>query len=247
MKILIVDDESLARERLYDLVIELYPKTIISEASNGLEALEIISRQAPEIILLDIRMPDMDGLELARHVLLLEKPPAIVFTTAYQDHAISAFDANAVDYLLKPIRKERLKLAIDRAASISQTRLAAVTETNGAKSQRTHISALINGNIQLISVENIYYLKAEQKYVTAAWPGGEILLDESLVTLESEFSEYFVRIHRNALVAKNHITGLGKTKEGQTVIKLADMPVELVVSRRHLATIKTVLNHLAHR
>ena len=247
MKILIVDDESLARERLRDLVTELYPDAAISEASNGLEALDKIPIQSPEIILLDIRMPEMDGLELARHVLLLEKPPAIVFTTAYQDHAISAFDANAVDYLLKPIRKERLKLALERAAIIGRTRLEAITQSNDIASKRTHISALVNGNIQLISVENIYYLKAEQKYVTAAWPGGEILLDESLVTLESEFTDNFIRIHRNALVAKNHIKGLSKTTDGKTIIKLADMPIELIVSRRHLATVKSILNRLTHR
>jgi two-component system, LytTR family, response regulator AlgR len=241
MKILIVDDETLARERLHDLVAELYPGAITIEAANGMEALDKITEHAPEIILLDIRMPGMDGLELANHLLHLETKPAIVFTTAYQDHALSAFDANAVDYLLKPIRKERLKTAIERATVISQLKLTSLNEIEGIASTRTHLSAMVQGNIRLISIDSIYYLKAEQKYVTAAWPGGEILLDESLVSLEAEFTNHFIRVHRNALVAINHIRGLSKNNEGQQLIKLSDIPIELVVSRRHLTDVKKAL------
>jgi two-component system, LytTR family, response regulator AlgR len=183
-------------------------------------------------------MPGLDGLELANHLLHFESPPAIVFTTAYQDHALSAFDTNAVDYLLKPIRKERLKTAIERATVVNQSKLATLSEAEGVTSVRSHLSAMVQGNMRLISIEGIYYLKADHKYVTAAWPGGEILLDESLVSLESEFSNYFIRIHRNALVAINHIENLSKTTEGQHFIKLSDMPIELAVSRRHLAEIR---------
>jgi two-component system, LytTR family, response regulator AlgR len=238
MKILIVDDEALARDRLHDLVIELFPDTITVEASNGMEALDKINQHSPEIVLLDIRMPGMDGLEVANHLLRLENSPAVVFTTAYQDHAIKAFDANAIDYLLKPIRKERLKIAIDRAKIVNQSTLSMLSDEKDVSSTRTHLSALIQGNIQLIAIENIYYLKAEQKYVTAAWPGGELLLDESLVSLENEFPEHFIRIHRNALVAMNHIDSLQKKSDGQQVIKLSDMPIELAVSRRHLQDVK---------
>jgi two-component system, LytTR family, response regulator AlgR len=238
MKILIVDDEALARERLHDLVIELYPDSITIEAANGIEALDKISEHSPEIILLDIRMPGMDGLELANHLLHFETPPAVVFTTAYQDHALSAFDANAVDYLLKPIRKERLNTAIDRATIISQSKLATLKNTEGVTSARSHLSAMVRGSIQLIPIENIYYFKAEQKYVTAAWPGGEILLDEPLISLEAEFTNHFIRIHRNALVAIKHINGLSKNSEGQQIIKISDMPHELIVSRRHFAEVK---------
>tara|TARA_R110000782_G_scaffold166718_1_gene258618 strand:+ start:1663 stop:2397 length:735 start_codon:yes stop_codon:yes gene_type:complete len=241
MKILIVDDEALARERLHDLVIELYPDAITIEAINGIDALDKISAHSPEIILLDIRMPGMDGLELANHLLHLDSPPAIVFTTAYQDHTLSAFDANAVDYLLKPIRKERLKIAIERAAVVSQSKLALLNNNKEKPSVRTHLSAMLQGNIQLIAIENIYFLKAEQKYVTAGWPGGEILIDEPLVTLEAEFSDHFIRIHRNALVAINHIEALRKTTEGQHVIKLSDMPIELSVSRRHFSDVKKII------
>jgi len=241
MKILIVDDEALARERLHDLVIELYPEAITVEAINGIDALDKITTHLPEIILLDIRMPGMDGLELANHLLHLNSPPAIVFTTAYQDHALSAFDANAVDYLLKPIRKERLKVAIERATVVSQSKLTSLKNKQDKSSSRSHLSAMVQGSIRLIAVENIYYLKADQKYVTAAWPGGEILIDEPLVTLETEFPEHFIRIHRNALVAIDHIEGLRKTADGQHVIKLSDIPVELTVSRRHYAEVKKII------
>jgi len=240
MKILIVDDEALARERLHDFIIELYPDAITVEAVNGMQALDKISGHSPDIILLDIRMPGMDGLEVADHLSHMETPPAIVFTTAYQDHALTAFDVNAVDYLLKPIRKERLKTAVERATTVSQSTLSSIKQAEGISSSRSHLSALVHGKMQLIPIENIYCLKADQKYVTAAWPGGEILLDESLVSLEAEFSDYFIRIHRNALVAINHIDSLGKTTAGQHTIKLSDMPVELAVSRRHLQDIKKI-------
>lgn len=240
MKILIVDDEALARERLHDFIIELYPDAITVEAVNGMQALDKISDHSPDIILLDIRMPGMDGLEVADHLSHMETPPAIVFTTAYQDHALTAFDVNAVDYLLKPIRKERLKTAVERATTVSQSTLSSIKQAEGVSSSRSHLSVMVHGKMQLIPIENIYCLKADQKYVTAAWPGGEILLDEPLVSLEAEFSDYFIRIHRNALVAINHIDSLGKTTAGQHTIKLSDMPVELAVSRRHLQDIKKI-------
>ncbi len=244
MKILIVDDETLARERLRDLVLDLYPDTLIIEAASGSEALRQISQQAPEIVLLDIRIPDMDGLEVANHLLRLPAPPAIVFTTAYQEHTLNAFDANAVDYLLKPIRKERLNIAIERAAVLSQSKLALPNSRDDTPTARSHLSTMVQGSIRLIAVANIYYLKAEQKYVTAAWPGGEILIDEPLKELETEFSAQFIRIHRNALVAINRIEKLTRTVDGQHTIKLTEMPVELAVSRRHLAAVKkTIKRH----
>lgn len=241
MKILIVDDEALARERLHNLLLELYPDVTTIEATNGIDALEKITEHLPKIILLDIRMPSMDGLEVANHLLRAETPPAIIFTTAYQDHALNAFDANAVDYLLKPIRKERLKIAIERASKVNLTTIASLRRSEEITSVRTHLSALIQGNIQLIPIENIYYLKADQKYVAAGWPGGEILLDEALISLETEFKNHFIRIHRNALIAINYIESLQKTADGQHTIKLSDLPLELKVSRRHLPEVKKII------
>ncbi len=247
MKILIVDDEPLARERMQQLVNELQPAADLFVAGDGIEALELINDMTPDIVLLDIRMPRMDGLEVARHLLKLESQPAIIFSTAYQDHALSAFDANAVDYLLKPIRKDRLQVALGRARAIQQSRLTSLSETISEGSRRTHVSALVNGVLELIPIERIYYLKADQKYVTAAWPGGDILLDESLVNLEEEFPDTFVRIHRNALVARKHICGLGKNSADQVVIRLEDMEDELQISRRHLASVKEIIKRLGKR
>ncbi len=247
MKILIVDDEPLARDRLRLLVNESYPESTTLEAEDGLQALQVVTAEQPDIVLLDIRMPRMDGLEVAQHVLKLERQPAIIFTTAYQDHAISAFDANAVDYLLKPIRQERLQLALERATLLNRSRLSALAGAVGEKDKRTHVSAVINGLLELVPLDRIYYLKAEQKYVTAAWPGGEILLDDSLVSIEQEFPERFIRIHRNALVAKKHITGLGKNEQGQPFVTLENMSDELIVSRRHLGSVKALLNEMINR
>lgn len=247
MKVLVVDDEPLARERLADLVVELYPNARLAMANEGVQALHEIDSFAPDIVLLDIRMPRMDGLEVAQHLLTLSLAPALVFTTAYQDHAINAFDTNAVDYLLKPIRKERLQTAIERAELINRSKLMSIIEEDEVVNRRTHVSSVIRDRMEILPVEQIVYLKADQKYVSAAWPDGELLLDESLVSLETEFADVFIRIHRNALVAKSQICGLEKSDDGQSLVKLRDMPTRLTVSRRHLSHIKHILRELTSR
>ncbi len=244
MKILIVDDEMLARERLVSLLSELNADFSISEAENGVAALKLINKESPELILLDIRMPVMDGLEVAHHVAGLEAPPAIVFTTAYQDYALDAFDAHAVDYLMKPIRKERLHQAIDRARALSRNNINELRDNHDSNNSRSHLSTTIHGNLQIIPIEKIYYLKADQKYVTAAWSEGELLLDDSLKSLEQEFSSHFMRIHRNTLVALEHILGLEKDEEGSPVIRLQGIETRLPVSRRHASHVRKVLKHL---
>jgi len=244
MKILIVDDETLARERLVSLVSELNADCSISEAENGVAALKIINKESPELILLDIRMPVMDGLEVAHHLAGLETPPAIIFTTAYQDYALDAFDAHAVDYLMKPVRKERLQQAIDRAKALSRVNINELRDHHDSNSSRTHLSTTIQGNLQIIPIEKIYYLKADQKYVTAVWSDGELLLDDSLKSLEQEFSSQFIRIHRNTLVALEYILGLEKDEAGNPTIKLQGMETPLPVSRRHASHVRKVLKHL---
>ncbi len=244
MKILIVDDEMLARERLVSLLSELNADFSISEAENGVAALKLINKESPELILLDIRMPVMDGLEVAHHVAGLEAPPAIVFTTAYQDYALDAFDAHAVDYLMKPIRKERLHQAIDRARALSRNNINELRDNHDSNNSRSHLSTTIHGNLQIIPIEKIYYLKADQKYVTAVWSEGELLLDDSLKSLEQEFSSHFMRIHRNTLVALEHILGLEKDEEGSPVIRLQGIETRLPVSRRHASHVRKVLKHL---
>jgi len=238
MKILIVDDEHLARERLFSLINELDAEHIITEADHGLSALEKISTEHPDIVLLDIRMPVMDGLEVAHHLTSMKHAPAVIFTTAYQDHALQAFEAQAVDYLLKPIRKNRLEQALNRASILQRSHISEIRKNDDSLQPRTHLSATIHGQLKLVPVRDIRYLKAEQKYVVAGWPGGELLLDESLTALEEEFGGRFFRIHRNALIAHEYIESLSKNNDGTSTVTLAGVPVSLLVSRRNLGSLR---------
>lgn len=242
MKILIVDDEALARQRLRSLLGELGGNHKVIEADNGLVALEVIQRENPDVVLLDIRMPLMDGLEVAHHLTAGEAPPAIIFTTAYQKHALEAFEIHAVDYLLKPVRRERLQDALKRARILRRGQVDTLRRENGLVSSRTHLSATRQGgNIQLVPVEDVRYLKAEHKYIIAAWPKGELLLDEPLKALEKEFGELFIRVHRNALAAVRYIDGLVRDESGGLTLTLRDMSEGLQVSRRHASEIRRLL------
>ncbi|MFQ5660994.1 MAG: LytR/AlgR family response regulator transcription factor [Gammaproteobacteria bacterium] len=241
MKILIVDDEKLARERLQDLIKEDDCNHVVLEADNGITALQSVDKEQPDVILLDIRMPIMDGLETAYHLAALEPAPAIVFTTAYQDHAIEAFETNAVDYLLKPVRLQRLQKALERAQVLNRARLASLRVKDPGIKPRSHLSTTRQGKVELIPVGEIAYLKAEQKYVTAGWRGRERLIDESLKSLEAEFSGYFLRIHRNALVAPEHIEALERDQDGSFRVQLRNASDRLAVSRRHLHKVRRAL------
>ncbi len=244
MRILIADDELPARERLRALIDDIGGHEVIGEARNGLDVIEQLPTAQAEVVLLDIRMPGMDGMETADHLSKLTPAPAVIFTTAYQDHALAAFESNAVDYLLKPIRRDRLALALERAEVVSRGRLADIRREETATSARKYLSAVIQGRIQLASVADIRYFRAEQKYVTAAWPGGELLLDESLKQLEDEFGEQFLRIHRNALIALQHVVQLDRDSEGYYQIHLRDMANTLQVSRRHLSQVRKTLRNI---
>ena len=245
LKILIVDDEQLARQRLISLITEIHPGQQLLEAENGLSALDMISAHRPDIMLLDIRMPVMDGLEVARHMARLDHPPAVIFTTAYQDHALEAFDTHAVDYLLKPVRKERLKHALERARILQESLVDQLRKLDPSAQPRTHLSATVQGNLKLLPVTEIRYLRAEQKYVVAGWPKGELLLDEALVNLEQEFQSRFIRIHRNALVAPEYIDELIVGKDGASSIKLHGVSAVLQISRRNLSKLRKRMKDLS--
>ena len=241
LKILIVDDERLARERLISLIDELNISHQIHEAEHGLAALEMVKSKSPDIVLLDIRMPIMDGLEVAHHLTNMDKSPAVIFTTAYQDHALEAFDTHAIDYLLKPVRKERLKQAIDRANILQRAHVNELRTLDRSAQSRTHLSAKVQGSLKLLAVKEIRYLRADQKYVIAGWPEGELLLDESLISLEAEFQDKFIRIHRNALVALEYIDTLKKEKSGIYTISLHGVSAVHQVSRRNLSILRKAL------
>jgi len=233
MRLLIVDDESPARERLRGMLGELGDCEVIGEATNGNDALHACATLKPDIVLLDVRMPGLWGIEVAQHLATLEEAPAVIFTTAYGDHAIEAFDAQAIGYLLKPIRKEKLARAIKHAARISTPRLMQATRTANLDHCREYVCAKLADQLKLIPVADVYYFAADQKYVTVHHKNGEDLIDEPLKDLGDEFAAGFIRIHRNALVAEKYIAGIERDADGQYTVRLRETAVALQVSRRH--------------
>ncbi len=245
MKVLVVDDEPLARKRVSRLLDEIGHCQIVGEATNGKEALIKSGELSPDLVLLDIRMPEMDGLEAALHFSQLPNPPAIIFTTAYSDHALKAFETNAVDYLLKPIRKERLEKAIANTHKLNRAQLSELKFDSGEKMTRSHLSVSVRGNIELIPVKNIIYFQADQKYVNLGYTKGKILIEDSLKSLENEFFELFLRIHRNALIAIQHLKGIEKNQEGQHCVKLHNTETRLEISRRYLPQVRKKIKNIS--
>ena len=244
MRILIVDDEPLARERLASLIRELAVGEVVGEAGNGIEALTAVAAHAPQLVLLDIRMPGMDGLEAAQHLAHYEHPPAVIFTTAFGDYALEAFEASAVDYLLKPIRKERLLQGLQRARVLSRGALDTLKERTGPTRARTHLSAPVGGSLRLVPVDEVLYFQADQKYVTVVWTGGELVIEEPLKTLEAEFGERFLRIHRNALVSLSRVEALARDGVGGLAVKLRGTEKRLPVSRRLTGQVRRCLKSM---
>lgn len=242
MRIMIVDDEHLARDRLKRMLEDQPEHSIIGEAAEGQEALEKIEELHPDVVLLDIRMPGIDGLEVARHLVGMEEPPAVIFTTAYDDYALEAFKVNAVDYLLKPIRPEKLKEALNKALKPNKLQWKSLNrKEDGSPRRRTHISSRTRKGIILVPVEEIYFFRAEHKYVTVRYSGGEVLIEETLKDLESEFEDTMVRIHRNCLVTRNALQVLERDKIGQVYVRLRDIDETLEVSRRHLPRVREIM------
>jgi len=240
MKILIVDDEQLARERLHRQLEELNEGYEIIEADNGLTAIEQSQKCNPDIVLLDIRMPGMDGIEAANKLSELETPPAIIFTTAYDEYALKAFDSHAIAYLLKPVRKEKLDKAIHSANQLNRVQLQNIKhENNEAKEQ--YLSVRIHSGVRKIDLDDIYCFHAEQKYVTVKYREGEVLIEESLKSLESRFGDTFIRIHRNALVAKQQLKAIRKDQQGRYLTEIKDIDEKIEVSRRHVAAVRKFL------
>jgi two-component system response regulator AlgR len=236
MRVLIADDEAPARERLRRLLVEIGPPwRLAAEAADGGEALAACRLQPIDVALLDIRMPRVDGLACARALQDLPTPPAVIFVTAYDEHALAAFDAHAVDYLLKPIRRDRLEAALTRARSLTRAQMSAL---EAARPEREHLIVTYRGGVTRIPVDDVLYLRAEQKYVVARHAGGEALLEESLRSLQDRFGDRFVRVHRNALVARDAVVGLEKDAAGGCHLCLRGVPDRLEVSRRHLPEIR---------
>ncbi len=237
MKVLIVDDEPLARQRLRKMLTTTLDHTIIGEATTGEDALRKTQLTQPDVVLMDIRMPGMDGIEAAAYINKMDNPPAIIFTTAFSDHALDAFETHAVDYLVKPIKQHRLNKALEAAKRINKAQFNQLRKKQNGHS-RSKICIKIRGALELIPVEDILYFKADQKYVTLRTDDNEYLIEESLKALEEEFSFQFIRIHRNALIAENAMHGLIKSSAGHICVRFADIDDQLEISRRHLPTIR---------
>lgn len=248
MNVLIVDDEPLARERLARLVAELDGCRVLEpSASNGEEALALIDSLRPDVVLLDIRMPGLDGLQVAAKLCERDAPPAVIFCTAHDEFALEAFQVSAVGYLVKPVRPEALRDALKKAERPNRVQLAALTKPPavGGSGPRSHISARTRKGIELIPLDQVVFFIADHKYVTLRHEGGEVLLDEPLKALEDEFGERFVRIHRNALVSRERIERLQRTPLGHFQLFLKGMEGDaLVVSRRHVAGVRKLMHSL---
>ncbi len=241
MKVLIVDDEKPARDRLRQLVDDLGEYQVVGEAANGEQAIALATSLDPDVVLLDIRMPGMDGIETAHHLNAMQTPPAVVFTTAYDEYAIDAFEARAIGYVLKPVRRERLESALDHAARITGRMLQDLADDTPLKTRRQHVCARVGEELRLIPVNDISYFNADQKYVCVHHSGGEDLIDDSLKSLENEFAAEFVRIHRGALVAIDSIDRLERSADGKTRVVLRQESGDdgaLTISRRHLADVR---------
>lgn len=255
LNVLIVDDEPPARARMAQLLgdcAQQVPLKLVGEAEGGVPALAAAERLKPDVVLLDIMMPDMNGIEVARHLAARSTaqhpPPAVIFVTAFDEHALQAFEVQALDYLLKPVRAERLVGALARAQRLkpNEPRLEQVARTLGAA--RTHLTVSERGKMILVPIDDVIYLRAELKYVTIRTATREHLTEESLTSLEHEFGERFVRIHRNALVARKSILGFqrvkgsvdadGEASEGHWEVLLKDTPERLPISRRQWPTVK---------
>jgi two-component system response regulator AlgR len=246
LRIFIADDETPARERMKELLGDIaadLPSAVVGEARDGLATLDAVPGSGAQVLLLDIQMPGMGGLEVARHLMALEAPPTIIFVTAHDRHAVEAFELNALDYLMKPVRAERLAAALKKAASGAAPNREQLARA--AASAREYLSIAERNRIVLVPIRDIVFLRAEQKYVTLRTREREHLLEEALVSLEKEFAERFVRIHRNCLVARAAIRGFERSLDGEEaswLIELDGIDERLPVSRRQWPIVRELVN-----
>jgi two-component system response regulator AlgR len=246
MKVLVVDDEKLARERLVRMVEILDDHEVSGIAESGDDAVRQAIKLEPDIVLLDIRMPGMDGMEAGKQLATLATPPAVIFCTAFDEHAIEAFNVNASGYLMKPVRRDALTEALGKVSAVNKVQREAITgkdETPHARS-RTHISARTWRGIELIPLADVKFFHADHKYVTVHCGGREVLIDDTLRDLEEEFGDRAVRIHRNALVMMDHLEGLERAPCGGYRVRMRGVEERLDVSRRHVSGLRRLVRAL---
>lgn len=241
-RVLVVDDEPLARARLVRMLGQVAGFSVCGEAANGTEALRQVAALEPDLLLLDIRMPAPDGVQVATRLARerAENAPAVIFCTAYDEYALPAFEAAAVDYLLKPIKQQRLEQALEKAVGLSRAQLSRLEDVAG-ESDRARFPVRSHKGVTLVPVGDIRCFIAEDKYVTLVHSHGEEVVDNSLKALEQEYGGQFLRVHRNALVARRYITGLEKDREGRYRVSLDGCELRPEVSRRQLPELRRLL------
>lgn len=239
MRIVVCDDEPLARERLVRIVKESGHE-VVAQVATGVEAITAVKVQQPELILLDIRMPEMDGVRCAQIINELDHPPAIIFVTAYDHYAIAAFKANAVGYLLKPANKDELLEALGKAENLNAAQLNSIRmlEDPTARPIREHIAARTHRGVELIKLKDIYYFTADQKYVKVRHKDGIVLINETLKELEEEFDDRLFRVHRNAIINLEFLDFLETVDTGRYQVRFKGTEETLAVSRRHLPALR---------
>ena len=245
IRVVIVDDEQPARSRLRELLEDCraeLPHTLAGEAPNGAEGLQVVAAPGADVVLVDIHMPEMSGIEFARHLQVLERPPAVIFVTAHDQYAVEAFEVNALDYLTKPVRAARLLTALKKA--VGGTRLTRGVLESIDPAPRRHFSVAERGRVTLVPVSDVIYLRAELKYVTLRTREREHLVEDSLTQIENEFGSVFLRVHRNCLVARRWIRGFerGAETEGEAgwSVILEGIEEKLPVSRRQWPQVKAL-------
>ncbi|MBT8049455.1 MAG: response regulator transcription factor [Xanthomonadales bacterium] len=237
LNILIIDDEKPARDRLHRLLDALPKYDVAGEAANSAQAIELIRQLNPDILLLDISMPGMDGMSLARVLQEGGASPAIIFCTAYQDQALNAFEVEAVDYLVKPVRGERLEKALNKAQRLLGQEKAPLEEH--------YVRSSVGGKVVLTPVHRVICLLSEDKYTTVVHEKGATVIDESLTELEQKYPGMFFRVHRNALVSRKHLRGLQRTSDGQTQVLLSGTDRKPEVSRRNISSLRKLLSEIS--
>lgn len=237
LNILIIDDEQPARDRLRRLLGDMPKFEVAGEAASGNEALDRIKELSPDILLLDISMPGMDGMSLARVLQEGGASPAVIFCTAYQDQALKAFEVEAVDYLVKPVRAERLEKSLEKALRY--------LGHEEAQDDDHYLRSTVGGKVVLTPIHRVICLVAEDKYTTVTHEKGSTVIDESLTELEQKFPGLFFRVHRNALISRKHLRGLQRTTDGQTQVLLSGTDRRPEVSRRNISSLRKLLSELS--
>ena len=245
MRIVVCDDEPLARERLVRIVKES-GHDVVAQAKTGIEAIVAVKAQQPDIILLDIRMPEMDGVACAQELAKLQHPPAIIFVTAYDHYAIAALKANAIGYLLKPANKDELLEALQKATNLNAAQLNEIRKLENPTSRpvREHIAARTHRGVELIKIQDIYYFTADQKYVKVRHKDGIVLIDDTLRELEQEFEDKLFRVHRNAIINIKYLDFLETLDAGQYQLHFKGIDETLAVSRRHLPALREKIQNI---